>query len=111
MKSKELGLLLKEKGFKEEKLDSGINYSKRVGHVELICYIEPNVEIEFISIYRWDNNDLKGSYNISLLELDSNRDSVVTFFKKTKRDMPQYIGLTVNVHSEIDTAIENTFDE
>ena len=109
MKIHDLSVLLKEKGFKEEKLDSGMNYTRTIGHIELICYIEPGIEVEFISIYRWNNNDVKGTYNISMQELNNSNEKAATFFRKTKNNLPECIGEKVDTHIELDKVIEETF--
>jgi len=106
MDIKELESTLNEKGFKEEKQDTGIRYTISDDHVELICYIEPNIEVEFISVYSWNRNDVKGTYNLSIDELKRTKNTVPVLFKKTKNNMPEYIGETTNVHKEVDVAIE-----
>lgn len=109
MKTQELIETLEERAFDEKKKDSGIYFSKTMGHIKLICYIEPNVEAEFISLYRWDNNDVKGTYNISIRDLGYTKDTVADLFKKTKEQLPQQIGLCVDTHAEIDRVIEYIF--
>lgn len=111
MRPQELAELLIENGFKEEKLDSGCNYTKKVGPIEFISYIEPDIEVEFISIYKWDNNDVKGTYNIPLDKLRYDKESVATIFRKTKNNLPQYIGEKIDTHRELEKAIEDTFGE
>lgn len=101
--------LLKEKGFKEEKQDTGVKYSFTDGDVELIAYIEPDIEIEFISLYRWQHNEVKGAQNISVSDLSRTKDSVATLFKKTKNNLPQHIGEKIDTHTEIDRVIDNLF--
>lgn len=110
MNTQELHDILIKAGFKEEKLDSGLNYSKTVDHVELICYVEPNVNIAFMAIYKWNDNDVKGTYNLSMMELNRNKDSISSIFKRTLSNMPEYIGDKVNVHEEIGRIINNTFN-
>lgn len=109
MNIQELKNLLKEKGFKEENQDTGIKYTFTNGNVELICYVEPNVEIEFISLYKWDNNEVKGTHNISASNFAYTKDSVPTLFRKTKNNMPRQIGEKIDAHSEIDKAIDLLF--
>lgn len=109
MKIKELEKILKEKGFEEEKLDSGHNFIKTLGHISFICYVEPDIEVEFITIYQWDNNDVKGTYNLSLNELNRNEDSVETLFRKTKNNMPQRIGEFTDTHKEVEEALQAIF--
>lgn len=109
MKVEELKSTLKEKGFKEEEQDTGMKYSFESGKVELICYIEPEVEVEFISLYRWDNNEVKGTHNLSINELAQTKDSVKTLLRKTKNNIPEYIGEKINVHAELDDVINKLF--
>jgi len=96
---------LREKGFKEEKIDTGIMYSLTKENVELLCYIEPDVEVEFVTLYKWKNNDVKGTYNITMNELRFTKDTLAAMFKKTKNNMPRQIGDTINVHAVVDRAI------
>ncbi|WP_156032925.1 hypothetical protein [Prevotella sp. 10(H)] len=98
--------LLKEKNFKEEKVDTGIRYTLESGNIELICYVEPNVEVNFISLYKWKNNDVKGTYNLTIQELRLTKDTLQTMFRKTKNNMPEHVGETVNVHQELDKVID-----
>ncbi|NDV83544.1 hypothetical protein [Bacteroides sp. 51] len=109
MKVQELTDALKAADFKQEPLDSGCNYTKETGHISLICYIEPNMVAEFISIYHWNNNDVKGTYNITIKDLDRSNDSVEVFFRKTKNTMPQYIGESADTHEQLEKAIEKVF--
>lgn len=111
MKVEELEKTLKEKGFSEESLDSGINYTKPVGHILLICYVEPGMVVEFIAQYRWKNNDVKGTHNISVAELRNTKDSIATLFRKTKQNMPQHIGEYVDTHESVDKVICDLFGE
>lgn len=97
---------LKEKGFKEEKQDTGIKYTLSEQNVELICYIEPNIEIEFISLYKWHRNGVKGTHNISIGDFSRTKDSILTLWKKTKNNMPEHIGEEINTHEEVDKVIE-----
>jgi len=109
MKVQELSDILKDKGFEQEPLDSGYNYSKKAGHISLYCYIEPNMGVEFISIYHWNNNDVKGTYNISIDDLNRSKESVEALFKKTKGSMPQHIGEFIDTHELLDITIERIF--
>jgi len=110
MSTQELHDILIRAGFKEEKLDSGLNYSKRINHIELICYVEPNINIAFMSIYKWNNNDVKGTHNLSMTEFGRNRDSISSDFKKTLDNMPEFIGEKINVHQEVRKVIDDTFN-
>lgn len=110
MTSEELSKILKSCGFKEEQSGTGSNFEKTIGHVVLICYIEPGMQVDFISLYKWNNNDVKGTHNVSVKELEQNKETVSTLFKKTLSDMPEYIGDTVNAHEEVRTAINLTFE-
>lgn len=110
MNIQELKELLLEKGFREEKVDTGFNYTQTVGHVELTCYIEPNIDIAFIAVYKWNDNDVKGTHNVSMYELARSIFSVSSAFKHTTDRMPRYIGLPpegIDLHA----AIINTIDE
>jgi len=109
MKMQELAAALKGRGFEEDKLDSGCNYTKKSGHIELICYLEPEVDVEFVIYYRWSNNDVKGTYNVPLTELNFGHESIISYFRKAKDSMPLYIGNTVDVHEEVENVIERTF--
>lgn len=109
MKTQELAEILIQHGFIEEALDSGCNYTQTFGHIELICYIEPGIDIQFITLYSWNNNDVKGTYNISIDKLRIDSDSVATMFRKTKASLPQYIGEKVDTHIETEKAIEEAF--
>lgn len=109
MKIQELTNLLTEKEFKEEKQDTGVEYTLVDGNVKLICYVEPNVEIEFISLYRWNNNQVKGTHNISTQDFSFTKDTIPTLFRKTKNNMPKQIGESINTHKEIDALIDRLF--
>ena len=109
MNIEELRKDLIEKGFKEELQDTGIKYSISDNHIELICYIEPGVEVEFISFYRWNRNDVKGTYNLSVDDIKRTKDTPRTLFKKTKNNIPEHIGENINVHKEIDEFMDNLF--
>jgi len=109
MKTQELESYLKEKGFTEGSLDSGCNYIYDAGHIELICYVETGIEVEFLTIYRWNNNDVKGTYNIPVAELERTKDSVETMFRKTKNNLPQRIGETIDTHQAAEEVFEKVF--
>ena len=114
MKTQDLKNLLLEKGFKEEKQDTGYNYTKIEGHVRLVCYIEPNIDIAFIATYHWNSNEIKGTYSISQKEMMFKDYKVSSLFKKTLDNMPQYIGdpkTGINVHTEVRNAINTNFQE
>lgn len=102
---------LTEAGFREEKMDTGINYSISLNHIELICYYEPNIELQFVSIYKWNDNDVKGTYNIPVQRFHFDKDSVPQLFEKTLGNMPEYIGDKANTHIEVRKAIEEIFGE
>lgn len=105
MNIQELENLLKDKGFEEKKQDTGMEYTLTDGHVKLICYVEPGVEVEFISLYRWKNNEVKGTYNLSVKDMEWTKDSVQTMFRKTKNNIPQHIGETIDVHEEVERVV------
>lgn len=109
MKVEELREVLIVNGFTGEKLDSGYNYTIEAGYIKLICYIEPGMDVEFISIYRWNNNDVKGTYTISVNQLLGYKDNVATLFRKTKTNLPQWIGLTTDTHVVLETTIQEIF--
>ena len=109
MKIIELKGILKNKGFSEEEFDTGMNYTKTIGHVTLICYIEPNIDVAFISIYKWNRNDLKGTYNVPLMMLRNIETDIPTFFERTISDIPQYVGEKTDVHAEIRNVIQEIF--
>ena len=109
MKVQELSDILKSNDFNMETLDSGYNYTKKVGHISLNCYIEPNMGVEFISIYHWNNNDVKGTYNISIEDLSRSKDNIEALFRKTKNNMPQHIGEFIDTHELLEKAIEHVF--
>jgi len=109
MKVQELSDILKTSGFTQETLDSGYNYTKKVGHISLDCYIEPKMGVEFVSIYHWNNNDVKGTHNISIEELRRSKDNVEELFRKTKSNMPQQIGKFIDTHELLEKAIEHIF--
>ena len=105
MKVQALENTLKNSGFQEDPLDSGCNYIKKVGHITFICYVEPGIEVEFIVIYQWKNNDVKGAHNISLNELSRSHQPIETFFRLAKNDMPPYVGEFTDTHDEVEKAI------
>jgi len=109
MNAIELEELLKAYGFKEEQQDTGCGYTRTVGPIELICYVEPGIDIMFTTIYSWDNNDVKGDYNISMKELRYDKDSLVTMFRKTRNNLPQYIGDKTDTHAELEKALTVVF--
>lgn len=109
MTTNELEEILKSKGFKEERLDSGCNYTKTVGAIELICYVEPDIEVEFIALYQWENNEVKGAYNISVEQLKHEEEPVDMFFRKVKKNLPRYIGESIDTHTEVEKAIRSIF--
>lgn len=110
MKTNELAEFLIQKGFTEEQLDSGCNYTYRTEHIKLICYIEPGIDIQFVTIYHWNNNDVKGTYDISVDKLRVDSDSIATLFRKTKNNLPQRIGEKVDTHVEAEKVFHQIFD-
>lgn len=110
MKLEELQETLSNKGFEEEKQDTGIRYIKTSGNLDFICYIEPGIEIEFISIYNWNDNNVKGTFNLSVKEMNTYDRTVASLFMRTKNNIPEYIGEKINVHSEINNAVNNIFE-
>ena len=111
MKTQELREILEAKGFHGKEKDSGFHYSKTLEHIKLICYIEPEVEVQFVTQYRWKNNDVKGTYNISVKELGYTKLSVPQLFRMTKENLPAKIGLSVDTHKEVDEVIDRVFSE
>lgn len=114
MKTQDLKELLLEKGFEEEKQDTGYNYTKTVGRVKLVCYIEPNIDVAFITTYHWNSNEIKGTNSISQKEMMFKNFKVSSLFKETLNNMPQYIGDPqngINVHREIRNTIDTIFQE
>lgn len=109
MKVQELREILEEKAFNQKEKDSGIYFSKTMDHIKLICYIEPEVEVQFITLYRWKNNDVKGTYNIPVRELGFTKHTVAGLFKMTKENLPPKIGLCVDTHKEVDEVIDRIF--
>lgn len=110
MKTQELAEILEEKGFRKDKQNSGYNYTLCIDHIDLICYIEPEVSVEFVSVYKWSNNKVKGTYSLSVKELAMTKDSIPTLFRKTKENMPREIGLEVDSHLELEKVIDKVFD-
>lgn len=109
MKLENLKETLLNKGFAEEKIDTGISYSKEINNIKLVCYIEPNIRISFISIYDWSNNEVKGTYDVLMTDLGKIKNSAFLLFMKTLKNMPEYVG-EKDVHTQIKYAINNTFN-
>ena len=109
MKVQQLNDALLENGFEEQKVDTGFLYKKTVNHIELVCYIEPQIDIAFTTIYNWDDNSVKGVYKASLIELSRGNASASLFFKKAMADMPRFIGEEINVHADVEDVINRTF--
>jgi len=109
MKVQEIIQMLEEKGFNHKEKDSGLHFSKTIEPIKLICYIEPDVEVQFITYYRWNNNDVKGTYNISVRELSYTKSSLPELFKMTKENLPQQVGCCVDTHAEVDKVIDAIF--
>lgn len=109
MKIQELEDTLIEKGFSETKLDTGINYSKKINNIELVCYIEPEIEIQFSTTYKWNDNEIKGAYDISITELNYGGHSPSSLFMSTLNKMPHYVGET-NISMIIRNIIRDTFN-
>ncbi len=107
MKTRELEKLLIEKGFNEGRLDTGCNYTYETEHLKLICYVETDIEAEFITIYHWKNNDVKGTYNITVDELKGYNGSIAGLFRKTKLNLPQFIGETIDTHEELEKVLND----
>ena len=97
-------------GFEKEKKNTGYVYKSICGNIELICYVEEKIKLYFVSVYKWSNNRIKGAYHISLEELKKNPDFSLILFKKTMQYMPQYLGTEVNIHAEIEKAIDEVFN-
>jgi len=110
MKTRELEEYLKEKGFKEDPLDTGCNYKYSTDHIELICYVETGIDIQFIAIYKWKNNDVKGTFNMTTDELKFTDLPVASIFRKTKNNMPQRIGDSIDTHKELEKVIQEIFE-
>lgn len=113
MEKKQINAGLIYKGFTEKKLDTGFNYTKTVNrNVELICYIEPDISVSFITIYKWDNNEIKGHYDLTAKEMEGMAPDLDTLFKKAVKDMPKFLGdkdSGVNIHSTLEAAIDEVF--
>jgi len=110
MKIQDLKDLLIERGFKEEKLDTGINYSKTIDHIELICYIEPGINVSFICLYKWNDNEIKGTYDLPINQLGSGSVTLSALFERAVKDMPRYIGENIDVHAEMERVIDDTLE-
>jgi len=115
MKIDELTDILKSKGFEEKKKDSGCEYSKKQGHVELLCYVEPKMGVQFVAFYRWEEdgwgeNGVKGTYDITIDKLKRDSEPISLIFKRTLSDMPECIGDKANAHSEVKKVIEELLD-
>lgn len=108
MRIEQLEKNLSDKGFKKEHLDTGIEYAKEIDHIQLICYIEPNINIAITTIYKWKNNDVKGGFTVSYPQLER-VESVTTLFKETLSDMPEYVGER-NIHIDIRKTIDKIFN-
>lgn len=110
MRIEQIEETLANKGFKKEKQDSGYEYSKRIDHIKLICFIEPNISISFISIYTWDDNDIKGVYTLTMKEFGMRKiESIRLPFVSSLDGMPEFVGER-NVHAEIEKTITDIFD-
>jgi len=113
MKVQQLSDTLAVAGFKEEKLDTGYNFTKIVNHIELVCYIEPDINVAFTTIYKWQSNEVKGTYVVSMKEFERNDNTADSFFKKAVAEMPESIGLKseggLDIHHEVKTVIDETF--
>jgi len=109
MKLENLKETLLDKGFMEEKVDTGIRYSKELNNVKLICYIEPNISISFISLYDWSNNEIKGTYDVPMERLGSIKSSAFLLFMKTLKNMPEFVG-EKDVHTQVKYSINNAFN-
>jgi len=109
MKTEDIERILKEKGFQGEKLDSGYSHTIENGPIKLICYVEPGMEVEFVSIYSWNDNDVKGTYNIPINKLLGYNGTLADLFRKTKNNLPQRIGVSIDTHVELEKAIETIF--
>ena len=110
MKSNELKDKLTQKGFHEEKQDTGFLYTKTVKDIDLISYIEPGISISFTVVYRWSDNFVKGSYTIDNKELELRDLSMEDLFKSTLNDMPAYVG-EKDIHEEVKQIVEHLFGE
>jgi len=96
-------------GFEEEKRNTGYYYSKTVGNIQLICFIEEKIKFYFVSAYLWDNYRIKGACHITEEELKAYPAFTAELFKKTIDNMPRYIGDKVDIHSEIKKVIDESF--
>ena len=96
-------------GFVKEKINTGYVYIRKLGNIEFISFIEKNIKLYFFSVYRWDNNRVRGSYCISSDDLKDSPDFSSVLFEKTIENMPRSIGTDVNIHDEIRKAINEVF--
>lgn len=96
-------------GFVKENRNTGSIYSKIYGNIELFCFIEHNIKLYFVSIYKWNDNKVRGSYYISQEGLKDCPDFSSYLFEKTVQNMPRYIGKDIDVHREILKAINEIF--
>ncbi len=111
MTIEELKERLTEKGFQASEQDSGIKYDNFQGQVELICYIEPEIRVQFISYFRWDNNEVKGTYDLTLNQLKAETATLAHLFKRTLANMPECIGDKADAHIEVAEAMYEVFGE
>ncbi len=102
---------LTSRGFVKEKRNTGYAYNRIFGNIELICFIEHDIKLYFFSIYKWNNNRVKGSFCISSDDLKDYPVFPTFLFIKTTQNMPRYIGKEIDVHSEILKVIDETFRE
>ncbi len=109
MREQDIEEMLRLKGFCEEKRDSGYHLAMEKGPIKLICYIEPGIEVEFVSIYSWSNNDVKGTYTIPVRQLAGFTEPIASLFRRTKNNLPQWIGLTTDTHEELKKVIKEVF--
>ncbi|MDU1891663.1 MAG: hypothetical protein E6767_13325 [Dysgonomonas sp.] len=96
-------------GFVKEKINTGHYYTKILKNIEFVCTIERDARIYFITVYRWGDNKIRGSYSISYEDLKNSPDFSPILFKRTIENMPQYIGKEVDIHTEIIKAINAVF--
>jgi len=113
MDTKQINDNLIYKGFIEKRLDTGFNYTKQVNHnIELICYVEPNISVSFITVYKWNDNEIKGYYDITVKELEGLGPDLDVLFKKAVKDMPKYLGdkkTGLRIHPAMEAAIDEAF--
>ncbi|HCO66752.1 MAG TPA: hypothetical protein DIT04_03215 [Dysgonomonas sp.] len=113
MTSKQINDILLYKGFEEKKLDTGFNYTKKIEHIELVCYIEPDINVSFTTLYRWNDNEIKGAYDIPVKDLNMHGIDIDLLFKRAVKDMPRYIGTKesgVDVHAQVESVIDQIFN-